>query len=158
VTLRRDELVELLRRGDPLAAARGLPEPGPVAVRAGELAAEDEAAVPYGAGVAPEEVADRLLALARSVAETGSPRSVVLTPVEGSAERPGSWGVEDLTVVAAARRVLPAEVRVRPDWRRLGPGLCQVATAFGADEWAVPEGERADLAVLAEAVGREVAR
>jgi hypothetical protein len=162
VTLGRDELVELIRRGDPLAAARGLPEARTIAVRwtgaDDEPRDDDTAIVSYGAGMAAEEVADRLLALAHAATETGSPRSVVLAPVEGTAQRPGSWGVEDLTVVAAARRALPRGVRVRPDWRRLGPGLCQVATAFGADEWVLPEAEPADPAVLAEAMGRELAR
>jgi hypothetical protein len=36
----------------------------------------------------------------------------------------------------------------------LGPGLCQVALAFGANDWVIPEGDRSDPVLLAQAVGR----
>jgi len=44
---------------------------------------------------------------------------------------------------------------VRPHWRRLGPAACQVAVAFGATGWRIPEDDRADAAHLAAAVGAE---
>jgi hypothetical protein len=114
-----------------------------------------EAALAYGVGVQIERTADRLLALAALAAETGLLRAVQPVPADPrSGDRPGSWGVEDLTVIACARLVLPPAVRVRPHWRRLGPAACQVAVAFGADEWAPPEEDRSDLEVLAAAVGR----
>jgi hypothetical protein len=116
-----------------------------------------EAAVRYGAGVPAEHTIDRLLALAALAAETGLLRAVQPLPAEApGGDRPGSWGVEDLTVIACARLVLPDGVRVRPHWRRLGPAACQVAAAFGADEWAPPEDDRSDLEVLAAAVGRRL--
>jgi hypothetical protein len=175
-----EALVELLRRGDPMAAARAAGAPaGPVRlVRAdppGWLVDGDEerpeaehrrahgsgrpsvAAVAYGDGVPPERTAARLASLATLAGETGLLRAVCPVPSSGSARRPGSWGVEDLTVIAAARAALPASARVRPHWRRLGPAACQIALAFGADEWAVPDDDRADLNGLAEAVGRELA-
>ena len=114
-----------------------------------------EAAVAYGAGVPVEHTADRLLELAALARQTGLLRAVQPVPADSpGSDRPGSWGVEDLTVIACARLVLPPDVRVRPHWRRLGPAACQVAVAFGADEWALPEDDRADLDVLAAAVGR----
>jgi hypothetical protein len=114
-----------------------------------------EAALLYGAGVPVERTADRLLALAALAAETGLLRAVQPIPSDSAdGDRPGSWGVEDLTVIGCARLLLPPSVRVRPHWRRLGPAACQVAVAFGADEWAVPEDDRCDLEVLAAAVGR----
>jgi 2-iminoacetate synthase ThiH len=113
--------------------------------------------VAYGAGHSPEAVAARIDALAALARETGLLRSVCPVPAEGSAERPGSWGVEDLTVVAACRLALPDEVAVRPHWRRLGPGACQVAVAFGASEWLVPEDAREEAGRLAAAVGAELA-
>lgn len=178
--LDREALAGLLRRRDPLAAARaaGVAPGGEVHVvrgedphawlldgdEEGELAAHaaahragrpSVAAVAYGAGVPEDAVADRLLALAALARETGRLRAVCPVPVEGGAERPGSWGVEDLTVVAAARAALPGDVAVRPHWRRLGPAACQVAAAFGATEWVVPDDAAAAGAEhLAAAVGR----
>ena len=113
-----------------------------------------EAAVSYGAGVPPEAVAERLLALAALSRETGMLRAVCPVPARGSADRPGSWGFEDLTVIAAARLTCPDVPWVRPHWRRLGAGACQVATAFGANDWVLPEGEDADPALLAAGTGR----
>lgn len=174
----RVALLALLRDSDPLAAARLLPpapdvvtytrEPVPdgwlvdgdderpveehrAAHREGR---PSEATVAYGAGVSPEAVADRLLALGALARETALLRAVCPVPAEGGAERPGSWGVEDLTVIAAARLACPDIAWVRPDWRRLGAGACQVATAFGANDWRVPDGERADVEGLAAAAGR----
>ena len=88
-------------------------------------------------------------------AETGLLRAVCPVPGDGTEDRPGSWGVEDLTVVAVCRLALPEGVAVRPHWRRLGPAACQVAVAFGATGWRIPEDDRADAAHLAAAVGAE---
>jgi len=174
----RDELVALLRARDALAAARLLDRPQDVVTwtrdpapadwlvdgdaertveehrAAHEAGRPSEATVAYGTGIAPEAVADRLLALAALSRETGLLRAVCPVPREGTSERPGSWGVEDLTVVAAARLACPEVPWVRPDWRRLGAGACQVATAFGANDWMLPAGEQADPALLAAAAGR----
>ena len=89
----------------------------------------------YGAGHDPEAVAERhRRARRRSPRETGLLRAVCPVPAEGSADRPGSWGVEDLTVIAVCRVALPDGVAVRPHWRRLGPAACQIAVAFGASD------------------------
>jgi 2-iminoacetate synthase ThiH len=132
-------------------------EERPVAEHAAAHAAgrPSEAAVAYGAGRDPRLVAERIDALARLARETGLLRAVCPVPGEGTPERPGSWGVEDLTVIAACRLALPEGVAVRPHWRRLGPAACQVAVAFGATGWRVPAGDRADTARLAAAVGAE---
>jgi hypothetical protein len=176
----RERLIELLATRDPLAAAAAAgvapdapvtfsraPAPAawlvdgdeerPVGEHRAAHAADrpSEAAVAYGAGVPAEATADRLLALARLARDTGLLRAVCPVPAEGTPERPGSWGVEDLTVVAAARLALPEGVWVRPHWRRLGPAACQVATAFGATDWSIPADDPADPAHLAAAVGRE---
>jgi hypothetical protein len=173
-------LAEILRERDPLAAARaaGVGPGGEVAVERGPAPAgwlvdgdaerpvaehaaahaagrPSEAAVAYGAGHDPEPVAARIEALARLARETGLLRAVCPVPAEGTQERPGSWGVEDLTVIAACRLALPEGVAVRPHWRRLGPAACQVAVAFGATGWRIPDGDPADAAHLAAAVGAE---
>lgn len=114
-----------------------------------------EAAVAYGAGRDADQVAERIAALAALAGRTGLLRAVCPVPAEGTGDRPGSWGVEDLTVVAACRLALPDDVAVRPHWRRLGPAACQVAVAFGATGWRVPHDDRTDLAGLAAAVGAE---
>jgi hypothetical protein len=180
----RDELIALLRARDAVAAglaaagAVGSERDGEVGYRRGPAPADwlvdgdderpleehraahragrpSEAALAYGAGVPVERTADRLLALAALAAETGLLRAVQPVPTDPTdGDRPGSWGVEDLTVIACARLVLPPAVRVRPHWRRLGPAACQVAAAFGADDWAPPAEDRSDLDVLAAAVGR----
>ena len=175
-----DRLAALLRARDPLAAARAAgvapvaavlvergPAPAawlvdgdeerPVAEHAAAHAAgrPSEAAVAYGAGHEPDAVAERIAALARLAAETGLLRAVCPVPGDGTDDRPGSWGVEDLTVVAVCRLALPEGVAVRPHWRRLGPAACQVAVAFGATGWRIPEDDRADTAHLAAAVGAE---
>jgi hypothetical protein len=179
VRVDRGRLADLIRRADPLAAAAASPRAGaPVTWTRRSAPAEwlldgdeerpieehraahaagrpSEAAVRYGAGVPPEAVADRLLALAALARERGLLRAVCPVPAEGGAERPGSWGVEDLTVIAAARLALPDVSWVRPHWTRLGAATCQLALAFGANDWVLPPGERADPALLAEAVGRE---
>jgi hypothetical protein len=178
----RAEVVALLRARDPLAAARaaGSRPGGPLTyARAGapgdwlvdgdeERPVEEhraahaagrpsEAAVAYGAGHDPERVADRVLALAALAAETGLLRAVQPVPAEGTPERPGSWGVEDLTVIAVCRLALPDGVMVRPHWRRLGPAACQIAAAFGATDWLIPDDDATDPAWLAAAVGRTAA-
>ena len=118
-----------------------------------------EAALAYGADTDPELAADRLLALAALARETGLLRAVCPVPGEGTGQRPGSWGVEDLGAIVAARAALPDDVRVRPHWVRLGPGACQVAVAFGADDWRLPPESGDDPEHLAAAVGaRAVAR
>jgi 2-iminoacetate synthase ThiH len=176
--LTRDQLVSLLRNGDPMAAAALLPAPDAAVTWTRAAAPDDwlveggdqrsiddhrsahqagrpsEATVVYGAGTRPEDVADRLLALGELARETGMLRAVCPVPGEGGSDRPGSWGVEDLTVIAAARLACPDATWVRPDWQHLGSGACQVATAFGANDWQIPEGERADPELLASAAGR----
>ena len=77
-------------------------------------------------------------------------------PAEGTAERPGSWGVEDLTIVAVCRLAFPAAVEVRPHWRRLGAAACQIAVAFGATEWVIPDDDTSDPGHLAAGVGAAV--
>ena len=178
IPVSRERLAELLRRSDPLAAARAAGIAGARTVSvvrpgaAGDamidgdeetpLAAHraahaqgraSEAAVAYGAGHAPEDVAERIAGLAALARETGLLRAVCPVPAEGTQERPGSWGVEDLTVIAACRLALPADVAVRPHWRRLGPAACQIAVAFGASQWLVPEDDNTDVDRLAGAVG-----
>jgi hypothetical protein len=175
-----DQLAALLRARDPLAAARaaGSRAGGTVTVERapapeGWLVDGDrerpvdehaaahaegrpsEAAVAYGAGHDPRRVAERIDALARLARGTGLLRAVCPVPAEGTAERPGSWGVEDLTVVAACRLAMPDGVAVRPHWRRLGPAACQIAVAFGATGWRIPPDDRADASHLAAAVGAQ---
>jgi hypothetical protein len=174
----RKTLVTLLRDADPLATAQLLPagddvvtwtrSPAPdewLVESGSELSLDEhraahnqgrpsEAVVTYGAGTSPEAIADRLLALGSLARETGLLRAVCPVPADGGSDRPGSWGVEDLTVIAAARIACPDATWVRPDWKRLGSGACQVATAFGANDWQIPEGEKADPGLLAAAAGR----
>jgi hypothetical protein len=174
-------LEELLRARDPLAAARaaGVGVGARVALRpatdrAGWLVDGDEerpvaehraahaagrpseAAVAYGDGHDPADVAARIDALAALAHETGLLRVVAPVPAEGGPARPGSWGVEDLTVVAVCRLAMPEGVGIRPHWVRLGPAACQVAVAFGASEWLIPEGDPTDPGALAAAVGASV--
>lgn len=173
----RDELIALIRRCDPVAAAEALPPGGDVTVARGGRPAElfvdgdaersieehrqahlagrpSAATLIYGEGVDPERIADRLIGLARLADETGLLRAVCPVPATGILT-PGSWGVEDLTIIAAARRVLGPSVRVRPSWSRLGPQTCGVTLAFGADDLVIPEGDPTDVGLLAEAVGRQ---
>jgi hypothetical protein len=173
----RDRIEALLAASDPLRAAREAGVPGGRTVTvlreppAGALADGDaegpleahadahaqgrpsEAAVAYGAGHEPAAVAARIAALADLARATGLLRAVCPVPADGTPDRPGSWGVEDLTVIAACRLAMPSEVAVRPHWRRLGPAACQIAVAFGASEWLVPADDRNDVAALAEGVG-----
>jgi hypothetical protein len=178
VTASRSRLSDLIRDCDPLAAAHaagvragatvklvrpadregwlvdGDAEGALEAHRAAHAAGRpSEAAVAYGAGHDPDAVAERIAGLAGLARDTGLLRAVAPVPAEGDASRPGSWGVEDLTVIAVCRLALPGGVAVRPHWRRLGPAACQVAVAFGASAWLVPDGERTDVAALAAAVG-----
>jgi len=173
------ELAGLIRACDPVAVAERLPPAGPTVTYTRAPAPEEwlvdgaserpleehraahaagrpsEAAVAYGAGVEPSAIAERLLALAALARESGLLRAVCPVPVDPpDTARPGSWGVEDLTVVAAARLALPDVPWVRPDWR-IGAGACQIALAFGANDLAIPEGDRTDVATLVAAVGRE---
>jgi hypothetical protein len=178
-TLDATELAVLIRECDPIAVAALLPAAAPTVTFTRSPAPEDwlvdgaserpvaehrdahqagrpsEAAVAYGAGHEPDAVAERIAALARLAAQTGLLRAVCPVPGDGTDHRPGSWGVEDLTVVAVCRLALPEGVAVRPHWRRLGPAACQVAVAFGATGWRIPEDDRADTAHLAAAVGAE---
>ncbi len=180
----RDALVALLATPDPLRAAE-LAEVGPGGVvtysrtpvpadwfadadleqpvaahRAAHAAGTPSiAVVAYGAGIAPEQTVERLLDLGELARETGLLRAVSPRPADGDATRPGSWGVEDLVVIALARHLLPAETRVRPDWVRLGPAASQIAVAFGANDWQIPADDVTDAERLAGAVGyRAVAR
>lgn len=173
-------LEALLRAADPLAAARAAgvggeatvtvlraPEPGAMVDGDDERPVDEhraahaegrpsEAAVAYGAGHPPERIARRIADLAALARETGLLRAVCPVPAEGTDQRPGSWGVEDLTVIAACRAAMPDEVAVRPHWRRLGPAACQIAVAFGASQWLVPEDDATDVERLADAVGAGV--
>ena len=173
----RDALVALLRGRDPLAAAAALTRDGDVTYARARAAGADllvdgdrelpiadhrsahaegrasDATVRYGEGMDVEHVADRLMALAALARETGLLRAVCPIPAEG-VRTPGSWGVEDLTVVAAARGMLDPSVRVRPSWTRLGAATCGVTLAFGADDLVVPEGDDTDVVALAAAAGR----
>lgn len=117
-----------------------------------------EAALRYGAGTDAERVVERLLALAELARESGLLRAVCPVPGDGDDRRPGSWGVEDLGVVRAARHALPDEVRVRPHWRLLGSAACQVAVAYGANDWLLPPDDATDPQHLAEAVGARAER
>lgn len=148
----RDEVLALLDARDPIGAAQGIARVGEVTwcrTPAGEAPAGGEVVVHYGAGTRDEDIADRLLAIA---ADPGEVTAVRLVPGADCAERPGSWGVEDMLVTAVARRVLP-DMPIRPDWESLGAPACQVAVAFGADDWVIPEGDDADPEHLAEALG-----
>ena len=172
----RAELVDLLARRDALAAAAALPPPREVTYTRGEAPGDllvdgdterpvgehraahlagrpSEAIVVYGEGVDVEHVADRLIALAGLAEETGLLSAVCPVPAPG-VRTPGSWGVEDLTIITVARRALGPSVRVRPDWARLGPQTCGVTLAFGADDLVVPPDDPTDVAALAAAAGR----
>ena len=160
----RDEIEALLRAGDPLAAARaaGVTPGAGVAVtsegEAGDRLADGDArgrarGPPRRArGGAAQRGRRRLRRRARPGRRwpSGSPawpRSPgrpdccapsARCPPRAAPERPGSWGVEDLTVIAVCRLALPAGVEVRPHWVRLGAAACQIAVAFGATEWRDP--------------------
>ncbi len=174
----RDALVSLLRARDALSAAVGLTLADGVDVSRGgdpddwlvdgqlegSLDAHRQAhaqgrpsvaTILYGEDIDAEATADRMLALAALAGETRLLRAVCPVPAPG-VRTPGSWGVEDLTVVAAARGVFDLAVRVRPSWERLGAQTCGVTLAFGADELVVPADDRTDVAALATAVGRQV--
>lgn len=151
--------VTVLRAADPGALVDGDAEGALAAHRAAHAAGRpSEAAVAYGAGRTAAEVAGRIASLADLARETGLLRAVCPVPGEGTPARPGSWGVEDLTVIAACRLAMPEEVAVRPHWRRLGPAACQIAVAFGASEWLVPEEDGTDIDRLADAVGAGLRR
>jgi hypothetical protein len=177
--MNRDELIGLLQTPDPLRAAElagvGLggvitysrtPAPSdwvvdgeteqPLEVHRAAHAAgtPSEAAVRYGAGVPVAHTVDRLIALGELASDTGLLRAVSPVPGEGNQSRPGSWGVEDLVVIALARYVLPSSTLVRPDWVHLGSAAAQVAVAFGANDWQIPAGDTTDASWLAQAVGR----
>ncbi|MFP5451105.1 MAG: hypothetical protein ACLGG9_05060 [Thermoleophilia bacterium] len=175
------DLARLLGDRDPLAAARaaGVAGDGPIRVRRGPAPAgwlvdsgdeggidahsaahaegrPSEAVIVYGNGRGDEEIAARLSALADLAAATGLLRAVTTVPADGDTHRPGSWGVEDLTVVATCRAALPDTVAVRPSWERLGPAACQIAVAFGATGRCVPADDPTDLEHLAGAIGRTI--
>lgn len=151
----RDQVIALLDARDPIAAAAGLTPPREIHWTRGLPAQSGAAVVHYGAGTTHEEIADRLLALAGENGVT----AVALVPADDSADRPGSWGVEDLLVTAVARRVLPDGVAIRNDWQRLGAPACQAGASFGATEWCIPADDDSDPDHLAEAIGaRAVAR
>lgn len=146
----RDEVMALLDCRDPIAAAQGITPIDEVAWMRGPVDDAGVEVVAYGAGRSSGQVADRLLEIA---AMSPPPRAVQLAPAPDTPERPGSWGNEDLIVTAVARRVLP-DVAIRPDWRAIGGPACQVAVAFGADEWVIPaDDHEADPDRMADAVG-----
>jgi len=174
----RDELVALLETPDPLRAAElaGVAPGGavtysrtpgptswfrdgtteePIAAHraAHEAGTPSEAIVRYGAGVPAAHTIDRLIGLAGLAAETGLLRAVSPAPAEGNADRPGSWGVEDLVVIGIARHLLPSATQVRPDWVHLGAAASQIAVAFGATDWQLPEDDTTDVEWLVGAVG-----
>ncbi len=174
----RDELIALLETPDPLRAADlagvvpGAPvtysrAPSPAswlrdgnieepidAHRAAHAAGTpSEAIVRYGAGVPAAHTIDRLIALAELAGESELLRAVSPAPAEGNADRPGSWGVEDLVVIGIARYLLPSGTQVRPDWAHLGAAASQIAVAFGATDWQLPEDDTTDVEWLVGAVG-----
>lgn len=151
----REQAIALLEARDPIAAAQGIAPPHEVGWLRGPTDGEGVAQVRYGAGTTPAQVADRLMEIAR---QPSAARAVLLVPGTDSGDRPGSWGNEDLLVAAVARRVLP-DVPIRLSWDAVGEAACQVAVAFGADEWVIPPGADADPDHLAAALGaRAVAR
>jgi hypothetical protein len=151
----RDQVIALLDARDPIAAAGGLEPPTEVGWLRGAPDGQGVECVRYGAGTTHAQVADRLLQVAQ---QPGDVRAVLLVPGHDTPERPGSWGNEDLLVAAVARRVLP-HTPIRLDWSQVGEAACQVAVAFGADEWVIPADADADPDHLAAAVGaRAVAR
>ncbi len=182
--MNRDALVALLATPDPLRAAElagvapggvvtysrtpvpadwlvdtGAEQPVPAHRAAHAAGRASVAVVAYGAGVPAEQTVDRLIALGALARATGLLRAVSPTPGEGDASRPGSWGVEDLAVIALARYLLPDDTQVRPDWIHLGPAASQIAVAFGATDWQIPPDDTTDAQWLAGAVGyRAVAR
>ena len=173
----RDELIALIRRCDPVAAAEALPPGGDVTVARGGRPAEllvdgdaerpieehrqahlagrpSEATLIYGEGVDPERIADRLIGLARLADETGLLRAVCPVPATGTLT-PGSWGVEDLDDHRrGAARAWPLgagtpelEPPRTPDLRR------HPRVRRGRPRG--PEGDPTDVGLLAEAVGRQ---
>jgi 2-iminoacetate synthase ThiH len=177
----RDELIEVLTGHDPVAAGKRAStvsgqrivtytraDPPADWLLDGEeegsltdhAAAHDsgttsEAVVAYGAEHTPEQVAERLLGLAELAARSDLLVAVCPIPDDGDHRRPGSWGVEDLSVIAATRLCLPSVRWIRPSWRLLGAPACQVAVAFGANDWRVPADDQTDLEHLASAVGAQ---
>jgi len=145
----RDEIIALLNARDPLAAAAPISAPREI-TWSREMTPHDGAeVVRYGAGTTNDEIADRLMALAAQ----RDLRAVLLVPGDDSADRPGSWGVEDLLVTAVARRALPAGVAIRNDWAAIGGSACQAGASFGATEWIISPDDDADPGHLAEAIG-----
>lgn len=174
----RDELIDLLETPDPLRAAElagvvpgstvtysrspapaewfrdgEVEEPVSAHRAAHERGVPSEAIVAYGAGTHAAHTVDRLLELAELARETGLLRAVSPRPGEGTADRPGSWGVEDLVVIGMARHLLPDDVQVRPDWRHLGAAASQIAVAFGATDWQLPADDDTDVEWLVASVG-----
>jgi aminodeoxyfutalosine synthase len=174
----REELIALLETPDPLRAAElaGVAPGGVVTYSRTPAPAEwfrdgdheelveahraahaagipSEAVVAYGAGIPAAHTVDRLIALADLAARTGLLRAVCPVPGEGTASRPGSWGVEDLVVIGLARYLMPPDTLVRPDWVHLGAAASQIAVAFGATDWQLPEDDTTDVDWLVSAVG-----
>lgn len=144
----RDEIIALLDARDPLAAAAPIGAPREITWTRG-APGEGAEVVRYGAGTSHEDIADRLTALGAR----DDVRAVVLVPGDDTADRPGSWGVEDLLVTAVARRALPEGIAIRNDWSAIGGPACQAGASFGATEWVIPPGDDADPDHLAEAIG-----
>lgn len=154
------EIAALLRGEGLLPVARRLLADRPRTVTYARQTADGDApgeiTFAYGAGVDTTGLAYELRALAER--DPGALQAVCPVPAPGSADRPGSWGVEDLGAVLAARACLPAVPWVRPDWHRLGPSACQIALAFGANDWVLPADDRSDPDHLAAAVGWRAVR
>jgi 2-iminoacetate synthase ThiH len=175
----RAELIEMLSGHDPVAAGKRAsgssderivtytredPPPdwlvdgeqeGSLAdhVNAHRAGTTTEAVIAYGAEHSPEQVAERLLGLAELAARYEQLAAACPVPDEGDHRRPGSWGVEDLSVIAATRLCLPQVRWIRPSWRLLGAPACQIAVAFGANDWRLAADDQTDVESLATAVG-----
>ena len=150
----RDELIEIIQAADPVGAASRLRlDPNePITWTRVATAGDDAHVVWYGTEVSDEDTADRILELVARHETHGDVLAVCPVPADGS---PGSWGVQDLAVIAACRHALSDVRWVRPSWEKLGASLCQIAVAFGANDWVLPADERSDPAHLAAAVGRQ---
>ena len=116
----RDEIIAMLEARDPLAAAEGIAPPTEVGWMREPVDADGVVEVRYGAGTTPAQVADQLLAVAR---DASGARAVQLVPGDDSAERPGSWGNEDLLVTAHNDAQRKAEAAMQEKMQALTGGL-----------------------------------
>jgi hypothetical protein len=149
----RDEIIAVLEACDPLAAAAPIGAPREITWTRG-APGDGAEVVRYGSGTSHEEIADRLTALS----SRDDVHAVLLVPGDDTADRPGSWGVEDLLVTAVARRALPEGIAIRNDWTVIGGPACQAGASFGATEWVIPHDDDTDPDHLAEAIGARAVR